>query len=79
LYQVHGLCAQGIQERDVFVIDCEGLNSLTSEIDWLVHAIFSLAQMAGVVIVVTKELNEENAQTTFRLLQMSSLMPKQNR
>jgi hypothetical protein len=55
------------------VIDCEGLNSLASETDWLVHAIFSLAQMAGVVTVVTKELNEESAQMTLRLLQMTRL------
>jgi hypothetical protein len=34
--------------------------------------------MAGVVVVIN-ELNQKNAQMTLRLLQMSSLMPKQNR
>jgi hypothetical protein len=78
LSQIHNIILDVPTNPEVFLIDCEGLNSLGHSTQSLKRAIFALAQLASLVIIVTMELNFGNLPHLHSLMQMSSILRYQN-
>jgi hypothetical protein len=78
LNNLHKLGLQIQENRDLFLVDCEGLNSIAGTTPWLVKAIFALAQIVGFVIVVAQEVNLMSLTNICNLLRMSSITQQQS-
>jgi hypothetical protein len=69
---IHGLKLTVDSDPDVFLIDCEGLHSLSETMPCLKQATFALAQMASLTVLVMKDtFNHENRDSVCSLFTLS--------
>jgi hypothetical protein len=72
LAQIHKIQLNVTSDPEVFLIDCEGLGSLSERTPALEQATFALAQMATLTVLVTKEpVNHHNLDNIRSLLILS--------
>jgi hypothetical protein len=69
--QIHGIPLSVPCDPDLFLIDCEGLHSLSSTTAFLKQATFALSQMVSMTVLVMKDMvnheNIENVRSMFVL------------
>jgi hypothetical protein len=72
LGQIHDIDLDVNGDPDVFLIDCEGLNSLDDATPALKRATFALSQLASITLLVMKEqVNQQNIDHVRTLLLLS--------
>jgi hypothetical protein len=72
LCEIHQLTVSVNPDDDVLLIDCEGLNSLGQTTPGLKNAMFALAQITNLVVLVMKEIvNQENLESVRSLLALT--------
>jgi hypothetical protein len=63
--------------QEIFLIDCDGLNRLNHTTEWIAPAIFTLAQKAALIAIVTQSFDRSSLPMIRRFLQLSSIIHQQ--